>query len=88
MNDILKLVFDGHEISYKQLSIGSFRFNGQQFIQVHCDRTDLQFSDMYPTTVARKAVAKYVELHGKYLSSERKHGDCPPFVAGGKFVPK
>lgn len=87
IRDISNLVLSGHEVSYKLLAIGLFKYDGVQYIQVHCDRRDMEYSYMYDTAFSHKAVAKYLELHSKYLGSERKHGNFPP-LEGVKSVPQ
>ena len=88
MRDIINLILAGHEVSYKQLSIGMFKFDGIQYIQVHCDRRDIEFSNMYNMDYLRRAAAKYIELHSKYIVSERKYGDFVPCEIWRKNVPK
>jgi hypothetical protein len=78
IRDINNLVTNGHEVSYKLLSIGTFKFDGREYIQVHCDRRDLEFSNMYDLAFSRRAVIKYIELHTKYILSEKRYGSFPP----------
>lgn len=78
MREIIYLIKNGHEVSYKLLSIGLFKFDGVQYVQVHCDRKDIEFSNMYDMSFINRAVAKYTELHSKYKVSERKYGNFVP----------
>lgn len=82
MREILNTVMSGHEVTYKLLSIGTFKYDGVEYIQVHCDRRDLEFSNMYDLAFSRKAVGKYLELHSKYLASEKKYGSFVPDKVG------
>ena len=88
MRNITDLIASGHEVSYKLLSIGMFKYDGTKYIQVHCDRRDLEFSNMYHMSQIRQAVTKYLELSNKYIASEIKFGSFPPIVNGQQNVPK
>jgi len=88
MRDILNLINNGHEVSYKLLSIGIFKYDGVQYVQVHCDRKDIEFSNMYDKAFIKRAVLKYLELHSKYIASESKYGNFVPLEAKTKNVSK
>lgn len=72
------LILNNHDVTYKLLSIGMVKFNGDKFFQVHCDRQDIQFSKLYHEYELRAAVQKYFYLHSMYISSEGKYGDFVP----------
>ncbi len=84
MNDIINLVKSGHNVNYKLLSIGTFKYDGVTYIQVHCDRRDLEFSFMFTQEEIRRAAGKYLSLHSKYIASESKYGNFPPIELEGK----
>ena len=84
MNDIVNLIRSGHTVSYKLLSIGTFKYDGVTYIQVHCDRRDLEFSYMFSLEELRRAAGKYLSIHSKYIASESKYGKFPPIETEGK----
>lgn len=89
MRNIQNLVLGGHEVTYKLLSIGSFKYDGVEYIQVHCDRRDIEFSHMYDMRQIKKAVFKYIDLYNDYLNSEGRYGNFVPLEAmKAKNVPK
>lgn len=73
-----QLLLNNHDLSYKLLSIGMLKHNGEKFIQVHCDRADIEFSKLYNENELRTAVQKYFYLYSLYLSSEHKYGNFVP----------
>lgn len=88
MKNIIDLINGGHEVSYKLLSIGTYKYDGAKYIQVHCDRRDLEFSQMYNMGQIKQATLKYLDLTNKYIASEIKFGSFPPILTGPKNVPK
>lgn len=89
MRNILNLVLIGQEVTYKLLSIGTFKYDGVEYVQVHCDRKDIEFSYMYEMRSIRKAVFKYIDLYDDYIHSESKYGNFVPLEAiKGKNVSK
>lgn len=78
---IIDVLETGMELSYKLLHIGKFKFWGVEYIQVHCDRADLEYSHMFELDRKATAVSKFLELKVKYGISEQKYGKyfyCPP----------
>lgn len=76
MNELIK---NGHEITYKLLSIGTIKFNGIRYVQVHCDRRDIQYSRLFTMEELSFAISRYFILHKKYTQSEVRYGSFPPF---------
>jgi hypothetical protein len=82
------LILNNHDVSYKLLSIGMIKLNGEQYIQVHCDRPDIEFSKLYAIDEIRYAIQKYIHLHSQYVMSEAKYGNFVPLdIIRKKNVP-
>ena len=81
MRNIQNLVLVGQEVTYKLLSIGTFKFDGVEYVQVHCDRRDIEFSAMYEMRSIKKAVFKYIDLYDDYVNSEKRYGNFVPLEA-------
>lgn len=80
------LILSNHDVSYKLLSIGKIKLDGREYIQVHCDRPDIEFSKLYTIEEIRYAIQKYIHLHSQYIMSETKYGDFVPLDKRKKHV--
>lgn len=72
------LILENHDVSYKLLSIGTIKIDNKRYIQVHCDRQDIEFSKLYEVGEVRYAIQKYFHLYSLYVISEAKYGDFVP----------
>jgi hypothetical protein len=72
-NDLVKMVSNNLEISYKLLYISKFKVNGIDKVQVHCDKHDCQYSNLFNMDNLYGAVSKFMTLRAEYLVSEIKN---------------
>lgn len=73
-----KIINNYGVLEYKLLSIGHFTYNGEYYVQVHCDRKDIEFSELYSLKDIKYACHKYVFLYNKYKYSEVQYGQFVP----------
>lgn len=78
------LILNNHDVSYKLLSIGLVKLDNRPYIQVHCDRSDIEFSKLYTVEDIRYAIQKYMHLYSQYIISEAKYGDFVPLDKIGR----
>lgn len=72
---IKQLVIDGYEVSYKKLFISQIKHMGIEWIQVHCDRSEIEYSSLYKPVNVFWAVNKFIGLKAKYSILEIKNGE-------------
>ncbi len=70
---IKKLLDTKLSVVYKRLSIGPVLMDGEFFIQLDCDRYDLQYSMLYSPENIDFAIAKFTMLLTQYMASELKN---------------
>jgi len=70
---IKKLLDTKLSVVYKRLSIGPTLIDGKFFIQLDCDRYDLQYSMLYSPENIDFAIAKFTMLLTQYMASELKN---------------
>jgi len=61
-------------ISYKRLSIGAVQYDDKVYIQVDCDRYDIQTTKLYQLKNTDFAIAAFTGLLSRYMASELKNG--------------
>lgn len=71
-DEIVRVINNNLEVSYKLLTISKFRILGEEKIQVHCDKHDCMYSGLYPKNKAYLAVSKFMEIRAAYMLSEIK----------------
>lgn len=62
------------EVVYKKLSIGPVEIDNEKYIQVHCDRHDINHSCLFTLDKMNRAISKFLELEKEYKESEKRHG--------------
>jgi hypothetical protein len=75
---IEKVLLNNGVLEYKLLSIGAYTHCGHNYIQVHCDRKDIEFSELFNINDIKHACHKYVWLYHKYKFSENQYGNVVP----------
>lgn len=77
-NYIERILLNDSHVEYKLLSIGRYTHCGNTYIQVHCDRKDIEFSKLFDISDVKHACHKYVWLYHKYRFSENQYGSFVP----------
>lgn len=75
---IEKILLNHNILEYKLLSIGKYTHCGYDYIQVHCDRKDIEFSELFAVNDIKYACHKYIWLYHKYKFSENQYGNFVP----------
>lgn len=64
--NIQSLLVQNCDVSYKLLNIGLYKSSGSTYVQVHCDKHNLQYSNMFPLHEMDSAIKTFLDLKGKY----------------------
>lgn len=74
---ILDIVMGGFEVSYKLLYISKIKLgsNSEEYVQVHCDKFDLEYSKLFKLENVQFAVSKFLYLKLQYNILEYKRSE-------------